>query len=78
MNTVLALCALLAVVPTVREMRGPFPILSTPYFEDGAVDYDGLTREVDWVVRSGVPGVIWCQSNDAVDLLTAEEKYRGF
>ena len=69
---------LLAVVPTPKEMRGPFPILSTPYFEDGSVDYEGFAREVDWVVRGGVPGAIWCQSNDAVDLLTAEEKYRGF
>ena len=78
MSALLALCALFAAVPTAKEMRGPFPILSTPYFEDGAVDYDGLTREVDWVVRAGVPGAIWCQSNDAVDLLTASEKFRGF
>jgi len=67
-----------AAVPSAREMRGPFPIMSTPYFEDGAVDYDGLARELEFVVRSGCPGVIWCQSNDAVDLLTTEEKFRGF
>ena len=52
--------------------------MSTPYFEDGAVDYDGLAREVKWVAECGCPGVIWCQSNDAVDLLTAEEKFKGF
>ena len=67
-----------AVVPTARQMRGPFPIMSTPYFADGAVDYEGLARELSFVVKSGCPGVIWCQSNDAVDLLTTEEKYRGF
>lgn len=67
-----------AVVPTAKQMRGPFPIMSTPYFEDGAVDYEGLARELDFVVRSGCPGVIWCQSNDAVDLLTTEEKLKGF
>ena len=60
------------------EMRGPFPIMSTPYFEDGAVDYDGLKRELAWLVRCGTPGAIWCQSNDAIDLLTTEEKFRGF
>ena len=65
-------------VPTPREMRGPFPIMSTPYFEDGAVDYDALAREVKWVADCGCPGVIWCQSNDAVDLLSTEEKFKGF
>lgn len=78
MSVVLALCALLAAVPSVEEMRGPFPIMSTPYFEDGAVDYDGLKREAAWLVRCGTPGAIWCQSNDAIDLLTTEEKFRGF
>lgn len=67
-----------AAVPRESDMRGPFPILSTPYFEDGAVDYDGLRREVAWVIRCASPGAIWCQSNDAIDLLTTEEKFRGF
>ena len=71
------LCAAAGVggVPTPSDMRGPFPIMSTPYFEDGAVDYDGLAREVKWVADCGCPGVIWCQSNDAVDLLSTEEKF---
>ena len=78
MSPIFALCALLATVPSVDELRGPFPIMSTPYFEDGGVDYDGLTREAAWLVRCGTPGAIWCQSNDAIDLLTTEEKFRGF
>ena len=78
MSAVLALCALFAAVPSVEEMRGPFPIMSTPYFEDGAVDYDGLRREAAWLICCKSPGAIWCQSNDAIDLLTTEEKFRGF
>lgn len=74
--TILAI--LLAVVPTPKQMRGPFPIMSTTYFEDGAVDYEGLKREARFVAASGCPGCIWCQSNDAVDLLTDAEKARGF
>ncbi len=66
------------VVVTPRDMRGPFPIMSTPYFEDGAVDYETLGREAQWTDDCGCPGVIWCQSNDAVDLLTTEEKFKGF
>lgn len=65
-------------IPSPQEMRGPFPIMSTPYFDDGAVDYAALGREAKWVADSGCPGVIWCQSNDAIDLLTTEEKLKGF
>ena len=78
MSVILAVCALFATVPSVEEMRGPFPIMSTPYFEDGSVDYEGLAREARWLVRCGTPGAIWCQSNDAIDLLTTEEKFKGF
>ena len=77
---VLALAGLTAyaVSPSSADVRGPFPIMSTPYFEDGSVDYDGLRREIDWLVECGSPGAIWCQSNDAIDLLTTQEKFRGF
>ena len=78
MNALVAVCALLGTIPSPKEMRGPFPIMSTPYFEDGAVDYDVLAREAQWTDDCGCPGVIWCQSNDAIDLLTTEEKFRGF
>ena len=68
----------LADAPAPERLKGPFPIMSTPYFEDGAVDYDGLVRESKWAIRCKSPGVIWCQSNDAIDLLTDEEKAKGF
>lgn len=61
MSALLAFCVLLAIVPTAGEMRGPFPIMSTPYFEDGSVDYDALAREANWTDECGCPGVIWCQ-----------------
>ncbi len=65
-------------VPAPSDMRGPFPIMSTPYLEDGAVDYETLAREAQWTADCGCPGVIWCQSNDAIDLLTRDEKFKGF
>ncbi len=61
-----------------KRMRGPFPILSTPYHEDGSVDYESLKRGVRFTIGGGCPGVIWCQSNDAVDLLTFDEKVKGY
>ena len=78
MSTVLTLCALFAAVPSVREMRGPFPIMSIPYHEDGAVDYEVVAKEALWVCDSGCPGVILGQSNDSVDLLTHEEKFLSY
>lgn len=69
---------LFASVPTPQEMKGPFPIMSVAYHEDGSVDYETLGREAQYVDECGCPGVIWCQSNDAVDLLTTEEKHRSF
>lgn len=69
---------LFASVPTPQEMKGPFPIMSVAYYEDGSVDYETLGREAQYVDECGCPGVIWCQSNDAVDLLTTEEKHRSF
>lgn len=59
------------------RVRGPFPILSTPFTSSGAVDYDTLAREARFVDRCGSPGMIWPQSNDSIDLLTVEEKLRG-
>lgn len=69
---------LFALVPTPQEMKGPFPIMSVAYHEDGSVDYETLGREAQYVDECGCPGVIWCQSNDAVDLLTTEEKHWSF
>ena len=65
--------------PTVGDprVRGPFPILSTPFTASGAVDYDVLARQAQFVDWCGSPGMIWPQSGDSVDLLTAEEKLRG-
>lgn len=72
--SLIASLAFFASVPLPSEMKGPFPIMSVAYHEDGAVDYDALGREAQYVDDCGCPGVIWGQSNDAVDLLTREEK----
>ena len=59
------------------RIRGPFPILSTPYLESGAVDYEVLAKEAEFISRCGSPGMIWPQSGDSCDLLTLEEKLKG-
>ncbi|MFA6560613.1 MAG: dihydrodipicolinate synthase family protein [Verrucomicrobiia bacterium] len=59
------------------RIRGPFPILSTPFTESGAVDFDVLANQARFVDWGGCPGMIWPQSGDSVDLLTTDEKLRG-
>lgn len=59
------------------KVRGPFPILSTPFTKSGEVDYDVLAEEAKFVAWGGCPGMIWPQSNDSIDLLTMDEKMKG-
>ena len=59
------------------RLRGPYPILSVPYHDDGSVDYDVLVSEAEFVADCGAPGFIWAQSNDAIDLLSLEERMKG-
>ncbi|GEP43623.1 dihydrodipicolinate synthase family protein [Brevifollis gellanilyticus] len=59
------------------RVRGPFPILTTPFTETGAVDYEVLANQARFVDWGGCPGMIWPQSGDSVDLLTLDEKMRG-
>jgi len=77
-GALLAGCVCSRTPAAAGQLRGPFPILTTPYDEDGRVDFESLAREAEFVADSGCPGVIWCQSNDAIDLLTFEEKRRGY
>ena len=73
----LPLASLYAAVPDDARMKGPFLIASTPYHEDGSVDYDALVTEARYMDAAGCPGVIWPQSNDSIDLLTIDERREG-
>jgi dihydrodipicolinate synthase/N-acetylneuraminate lyase len=59
------------------RVRGPFPILSTPFTESGELDYEVLAKAAQFVDWCGSPGMIWPQSGDSVDLLTMDEKLKG-
>ena len=63
--------------PDCPRFRGPFPILSTPYTDSGAVDFEVLARSARFVDWCESPGMIWPQSNDSIDLLTRDEKLEG-
>ncbi len=72
--TAVALCV---TVEGASEIGGAFPILMTPYDESGAVDYETLARETDFLVACGVNGVIWPAAIDALRHLDPDEERKG-
>jgi len=63
--------------PKAGPMRGAFMILSTPFTESGAVDWDDLAREARFVDECGCQGIVWPQGSSSVSYLTKEERLRG-
>lgn len=66
-----------AASPGGKPMRGIFIILATPYTEDKAVDYETLAREVEFLDRTGVQGMVWPQIVSEFAQLTVAERLRG-
>jgi len=60
-----------------KPMRGVFIIMATPYTESSAVDNEDLAREVDFLDRCGVHGMVWPQLASEYSKLTKEERLRG-
>jgi len=60
-----------------KPLRGIFPVLSTPYTESGEVDYEGLEREVVFLERCGVHGMVWPQLASEYFKLTRQERIQG-
>ena len=60
-----------------EDMRGIFVILATPYTESGAVDYDDLVFQVEWLEHVGAHGLVWPQNSSDYPRLTTDEIMRG-
>src|SRR5580692_11405823 len=60
-----------------KLMRGIFIIMATPYTASKAIDYEDLAREVDFLDRCGVQGMVWPQLASEYSQLTKEERLRG-
>jgi 4-hydroxy-tetrahydrodipicolinate synthase len=60
-----------------KNFQGAFMILSTPYTESKAVDYEDLASEVEYLDRCGVHGLVWPQNASELSKLTKDERLRG-
>ena len=59
-------------------IEGVFPILCTPYCEDGSLDCETLAKEAGFVADCGAQGVIWPPANDALARLDTNELRAGW
>src|SRR5690606_40612570 len=57
-----------------EKPKGFVPVMLTPFKENGAVDYDGLTKLTELYVNAGAAGLFAnCQSSEMFEL-SAEER----
>ena len=57
--------------------RGVFTIPSTPFAEDGEIDWPGLKRVVDFCVDCGAHGIVWPVNASGFPVLTDGERLEG-
>ena len=62
---------------TERPLRGPFPLLVTPWTEDAKLDVPTLVKEAEFVNRCGAGGVIWPSAAEVLGNLSMDEYRRG-
>jgi 4-hydroxy-tetrahydrodipicolinate synthase len=60
-----------------KPMRGIFIIMATPFTSSKDVDYEDLEREVAFMDRCGVHGMVWPQLASEYVTLTRDERMRG-
>jgi len=58
----------------MSALSGVFPVLPTPFAEDGAIDPAALPRLVDFVVEAGADGLVYPGMASEVETLTAVER----
>ena len=61
-----------------NPMRGAFMILTTPYTQNGEVDFEDLAREAAFCQQVGIEGIVWPQNSSEQRYLSKEERIRGF
>lgn len=55
--------------------KGVWPVMLTPFTEDGAIDWDGLDALTDWYMESGVAGLFAVCASSEMYHLTEGERY---
>ncbi len=64
-------------MPKGTELHGIIPVLTTPFRDDGAVDYDGLRAVAGYCLSQGAHGVAATGEASESSKLTVEERHRS-
>ena len=59
---------------TGKPFRGIFPIMQTPFREDGDIDLEVLRKEVNFIIAAGAHGMAWPQLASEFYVLSDEER----
>ena len=58
----------------MSKLSGVFPVLPTPFADDGAIDPAGLVPLVEFIVSAGADGVVYPGMASEVETLTPQER----
>src|SRR5260370_32220735 len=61
----------------IKPLRGIFPILQSPYSDSGQLDTETLAKEVKFLDKLGVHGLVWPQLASEGSELKPEERSSG-
>ena len=57
-------------------LAGSFPVLPTPFRDDGSIDEDDFVSVIDFAIKAGSDGVVYPGVASEVETLSAEERTR--
>ncbi len=57
---------------TTKSIRGVLPVFQTPYHEDESIDFETLTREIDWLFEQGANGIVLAMVSEVLRLASDE------
>ena len=58
-------------------LRGVLPVFQTPYHDDESVDFDTLSRQIDWLYQQGVDGLVFAMVSEVLRLSDDERRAIG-
>jgi len=56
--------------------KGVFPAIITPFKEDGSLDEEGLVRNIEYLNKTGIAGIVPCGTTGESATLTFDEHKR--
>lgn len=58
----------------MSDFKGVFPVVMTPFDEDGSINFELLSAHVDWLIKGGVHGLIPNGSTGEYAAMSIEEQ----